>query len=258
MSPVELRQDLAGLKIKLENFYGPIDLLLDLARENEINITELTIGNVIDQYVALIRGLKGLNIDVSADFIYFASQLLLVKARVVIPFAGEEEGAEEDMVPHEFIKKLLEYKKIKVCMEWVENRISERSRIHAGPGFVRTPGVHEELPLKGLTLFAVASSYATISGSIGLTKPMEIFYTDIPIEEYISKILVKLAGGEPVDLASFLGSFNLKDTVGNMLAVLELVKREQVKLDIKDKDVVFIQLRGQTGTAGEPAHKTVF
>ena len=98
-------------KIKLQIFEGPIDLLWFLIRKNEINIYDIPISFVLRQFIEYIKMLKKLDIEVASDFIYFASLLMSIKARMLLPILDEEEEDYEE--PRMELVNLLEYRKIK-------------------------------------------------------------------------------------------------------------------------------------------------
>lgn len=113
--------------IKLQIFEGPIDLLWFLIRKNEINIYDIPISFILRQYIEYIEMLKKLDIEVASDFIYFASLLMSIKARMLLPILDEEEEEYED--PRMELVNLLEYRKIKSAARELREREEVRRLI---------------------------------------------------------------------------------------------------------------------------------
>lgn len=239
-----MESELSNIRIKLEDFYGPIDLLLELAKERELDITELTVSAAIDQYITLLKNLRELNIDIAADFIYFASQILLLKAKSIVPYISTGEEEEEEDSASDLVRKLLEYKKFRSGMEWIESRYHEFMKTGTGPKYVIHGVEHkDEVDLHSVTLYNVIAAYARIKFSTEFLEPMQIIYNDIPIEIYITKIIKSLRETGTVVLADFFKSMNTRDTIGTVLALLELIKQEKVELNTRDEP--YLKLRGE-------------
>ena len=101
--------------VKLENFEGPLDLLLHLIRKHEVDIYDISLERVTTQYLDYIETFKLLNIDLASEFISMAANLMYIKSRTLLPKREQppEEDAEEDDPRWELIRQLIEYKKFK-------------------------------------------------------------------------------------------------------------------------------------------------
>jgi chromatin segregation and condensation protein Rec8/ScpA/Scc1 (kleisin family) len=119
---VEERED---YKIRLEIFEGPLDLLIHLIRKNEVDIFDIPIALITDQYLAYINMMKALNINVAGDFLVMAATLIHIKSRLLLPGRGED-GEEVD--PREEITRpLLEYLQFKdLADDLSERQVLER------------------------------------------------------------------------------------------------------------------------------------
>ena len=101
-----------GIPVKLEAFEGPLDLLLHLIEKNKINIYDIPIVEITDQYMEYIRQMKTESLDVMSEFLVMAATLLDIKSRMLLPPEVTEEG--EEIEPREeLVEKLLEYKMYK-------------------------------------------------------------------------------------------------------------------------------------------------
>lgn len=122
-------------------------------------------------------------------------------------------------------------------MEWVESRHIETSMRCTGPGYIHLEG-EEEVELENVSLFNIVAHYARLKHSIELRKPMQVVYSDIPIELYISGIIKSLKATGKIILSDYFKPLTIQETVGNLLAMLELIKLEQVELDLKEKPLL--------------------
>ena len=104
------------LSYKLEKFEGPLDLLLHLIEKNKVNIYDIPIAEITDQYMEYVRQMDEENLDVVSEFLVMAATLLDIKARMLLPKEVNEEGEEEDPRA-ELVMRLLEYKKYRLMSE---------------------------------------------------------------------------------------------------------------------------------------------
>ncbi len=118
---------MADYRVNLDIFAGPLDLLLYLVRKEEVDIYDISIAKITDQYIQYIEILKSLDIDLAGDFLVMAATLMQIKSAMLLPKADPESGllGEEDLDDPraELIRQLLEYKKFK-----------DAANLPAGPG----------------------------------------------------------------------------------------------------------------------------
>src|ERR1700684_3578734 len=108
-------------RVELESFRGPLDLLLYLVRKHEVEITDIPVALITDQYLGYLEVLEQLDINAVGDFLELASTLTEIKSRLVLPRGGEIEEELEDP-RHELVQQLLEYKKFKDAASLLEER----------------------------------------------------------------------------------------------------------------------------------------
>jgi len=114
-------------KLKLENFEGPLDLLCHLIEKNKMNIYDISIVEITDQYLEYINSIKEDNLEITGDFLVMATNLLYLKSKELLPVPKQEE--EEDS-KEELIKKLVEYKQIKEAAEIMKQNTEEYSKLY--------------------------------------------------------------------------------------------------------------------------------
>lgn len=114
---MELNSETNKYKIKIENFEGPLDLLCHLIEKNKMNIYDISISEITDQYVEYINSMQKMNLEVAGDFLIMASNLLYMKSKTLLPIEKKEDEESEEDMKEELISRIIEYKKIKEITE---------------------------------------------------------------------------------------------------------------------------------------------
>lgn len=227
-SPVEA----ADYKVKLEIFEGPLDLLLYLIKKDEIDIQNIAILRITDQYLAYIDTFKILNIDLASEFIVMAANLMYIKSRTLLPKSERppEEDIEEDDPRWELIRQLIEYKKFKDAAGDLAIRASEQENY-----FVSHPNEVPEGPAPDSPPLAEVSIFDLIRAFQGVLKRFEdahdlgdIVDDRFTVSDKIEFLLQELRAGQRISFKSLFASATTKgEVIVTFLAVLELMKMNQ-------------------------------
>ncbi|HLD36171.1 MAG TPA: segregation/condensation protein A [Planctomycetota bacterium] len=265
-------------KIQLENFYGPLDLLLHLVRESELDPLRIPIAKVTDQYLTYLEMMHKLDINLAGEFLVMASTLMEIKSRTLVPIYADEDEAEEEADPKfELIRRLLEYKRYKDLSVKLRSLMEFQAKTFTRPRFGRTEELKnkiteeqttkEEEPQVELDMWQIVKSFAKLSKEIVLDTPNFILYDDIPIERVIEGILQEL---EKKGEVSFRGLLSLSpdgakdaatlrryklDMVRNFLATLELARRKSIEV-VQESDFADIKIRIKAIPAEPPSQET--
>lgn len=119
--------------VTLEVFEGPLDLLLHLIRKNKLDIYDIPIAQVTDQYISYIDGMKELDIEVASDFLVTAATLLSIKARMLLPRHGDEEEEPLEDPRTELVERLLEYERYKLVVGLFQDMEGTSARMFTKP-----------------------------------------------------------------------------------------------------------------------------
>jgi len=229
--------EVAEYKVKLDNYYGPLDLLLHLVKETEVDITAIALARACEQYIAFLSAMERRDIDLSGNFLALASQLLLIKSRTIAPpeatagAEGEEEEEDEGDASLELIKKLLDYKRFKDRARMLDLMMTERSQKFGRP-HIRLEGETEQEPLRNLELWDLVLLYSKALKGTRLDAMMSILYRDVPLEVFIDKILNTLLDKKVTSLHELLGeSPDRTSILGTFLALLQLAKIQKVTVE---------------------------
>lgn len=229
--------EVAEYKVQLDNYYGPLDLLLHLVKETEVDITAIALARACEQYIAFLTAMERRDIDLSGNFLALASQLLLIKSRTIAPpeaspaLEGEEDEEEEGDASLELIRKLLDYKRFKDRARLLDFMMAERSRKFGRP-HIRLEGETEQEPLRNLELWDLVLLYSKALKGTRLDAMMSILYRDVPLEVFIDRILGTLAEKKTTSLAELLGETPDRTSIlGTFLALLQLAKIQKVTVE---------------------------
>lgn len=227
--------EVADCKVRLENYYGPLDLLLHLVKEAEVDIIEIRLARVADQYIGFLEAMQKLDIDLAGEFLALGSQLLLIKSRTILPPPRDEEAdpeeEDEEDVSLDLIRKLLEYKRYKDRAQALAQCGQERA-LRWGRPRLRIEGETEEEPLRNLELWDLVLLWSKMAKSTRLDASMSILYHDLPLEVFVDRVMAALAGGRVLRFRELLGpSWERGEVVGTFLAVLQLSKDQKVTVE---------------------------
>lgn len=223
-------------RVELESFRGPLDLLLYLVRKQEVEITDLPIALVTDQYFAYLKVLQELDVNAVGDFLELASTLIEIKSQMVLPRAGEEAGAWDDP-RDELVERLLEYKKYKDAASVLEERSRDWQQHYPRLASDLPPRQIDPAgqPIHEVELWDLVSALGRILRESQAVKPQAIVYDETPIQVYMQRIHHKLATGQRAAFSDmFQPGMHKSAIVGVFLAVLELVRHHSVRTEQKD------------------------
>jgi segregation and condensation protein A len=217
-------------RVDLNIFRGPLDLLLYLVRKHEVEIVDIPIALITDQYLQYLSILEHLDVNGVGDFLAMASTLIEIKSQQVLPRSDEIEE-ELDDPRQELVQRLLEYKKYRDAASILE----ERSRIWQQhyprlasdlPGRVRDMA---EEPIEEVELWDLVSAFGRMMRETEAAKPSSIVYDDTPIHVHMARIQEQLLEkGRLIFRDLFLPGMHKSKLVGIFLAVLELVRHHHV------------------------------
>lgn len=115
--------------IKIDNFEGPLDLLCHLIDKNKMDIYDIKINEIADQYIEYLNQMEKMNLDIASEFIIMASTLIYLKSKSLLP---KQEEAEEELTEEELIQRIIEYKKYKEIIKKLKVNYEENSKIYLG------------------------------------------------------------------------------------------------------------------------------
>ncbi|UUO06404.1 segregation/condensation protein A [Blastopirellula sp. J2-11] len=213
-------------KVDIDVYRGPLDLLLYLVRKHEIDIRDIPIAMVTEQYVIYLDILQHLDVDAAADFLEMASTLVEIKSKLLLPGVDADEELIED--PREqLVERLLEYKRFKDAAGLLDdqgrawNRRFSRLSDDLPPRRIDPA----QQPIHEVELWDLVSALSRIVRDNKIVQPTSIVYDDTPIRVYMERIHERIVTEASVSFTSmFEGQVHKIVIIGLFLAVLELVR----------------------------------
>ena len=219
-------------KVKLEVFEGPLDLLLYLIKQDEIDIYDISLERITSQYLEYLRAFKELNIELAGEFIVMAANLIYLKSRSLLPVDQQPpaEDAEEDDPRWDLIRQLIEYKKFKEAAAELHQRELEQELIFAREGALAPP-LPEPLRLGDVGIFQLINAFQTVIKRVEARQDVQDIFSEVySVSEKIDTILQRVAAGAPIRFSDLFGAtVSRVEVVVTFLALLELIRLKQVR-----------------------------
>lgn len=223
----------AEYKIDLHNFAGPMDLLLYLIRKEEVDIYDIPISRILDQYMQYLELIKAVNLDEAGEFLVMASTLMVIKSKMLLPV--EEVDLAEELDPrYELVQQLLEFKNNKTRARLLRDRELVQSQRTGRPETARPePHIEEDSTLDDLQIWDLFQFFSKVMSetTINAKHDRVIHGHVVPVREFAARIETRIHESGPVFLSELVGSSRERDELlGYFLAVLLLVKTQAVSL----------------------------
>ncbi|MGH7508595.1 MAG: segregation and condensation protein A [Gemmatimonadales bacterium] len=214
----------AGFVVELEAFSGPLDLLLHLLREEQLEIADIPIARIADQFLQAVHEL-GLN--QAADYLDMASRLVRLKVQMLLPRGNEEDGWEDPRA--ELVRRLLEYQQIREVAVWM-GRAAERRAERFARGYLPPPPEIPPPPLT-LNLLDLLAAVDRVLAAIPFPVLHRVVARPLDVETATRRIEGLLAEHAEIRWLDALGSrATIVDVLSTLLALLELAKRGNLRL----------------------------
>ncbi|MCJ7509222.1 MAG: segregation/condensation protein A [candidate division Zixibacteria bacterium] len=240
-NPIEEKEESfsSNYSVKLKVFEGPLDLLLFLIRRNEVDIYDIPISLVTQQYLEYIELIKSLDLEIAGEFILMAATLLRIKAKMLLPQTTDEEQEEDPR--EELDYALLEYKKYKQAAGRLENRQELESAYFKRSDFSFIQLPEEKELARGATLFDLFSAFREILEKAPKESFHEVEAENVSLEQRIEHILNCLKSKDGIIFEElFLDNPIRLVLVVTFIAILELVRLREIKIRQADN---FAQIR---------------
>lgn len=219
----------AEYKVRLETFEGPLALLMHLIDKNQIDIYDIPIAVVTEQYLAYIRAMEEFNIDVASEFLVMAATLLLIKSRMLLPKPPAEQLADEEDPRQELVQRLLEYRRFKQMAATLEEMLRAREQYVARPA----AGFAAKIVLPdGLRLDDLIEAFAAVWES-AVDEFAFIAREEISVQDKMQDILLLLRkqGGRLEFAQTIIRSGSRTEMVTAFLALLELIRLKRIHIE---------------------------
>jgi segregation and condensation protein A len=226
------------LNFQLEHYEGPLDLLLDLIRKQQINLYDIPIAKITAQYMTYMERAAQLDMELSAEFVYMAATLIHIKSKMLLPKDPELEKLSPEEDPRkELVDRLLEHEKYKNAAEMLQQKRMIEEASWSNPQ-LKSFISEDEGPGVAATLFDLVKTFQTVLERAKNRPMLEVDSEDVTVPDMIRLVRSVLDSAPKSQAISALDLFERQRSRRAMLclflALLELVKRQAITLQQQD------------------------
>ena len=222
------------IEFRIDEFSGPLDLLLHLIKKNKMNILDIEIEKITDQYMEYLEKCNELNLEITSNYLVMASELLYIKSRFLLPRDEEEEDEEEEEDPREeLINKLTEYQAYKDITSILKEKYEERSEVYTKiPEDFKNYSDAPAISKGDSSVDLLVQAFQKFLERKNAEKPVKTKVTEkeIKVSERKTRIRSLLKSRKKVKFFDLFEDYSKEYIVATFLAVLELTKEGEVRI----------------------------
>jgi len=227
------------LDIHLEKYQGPLDLLLDLIRKQQIDVRDIPIATITAQYLEFLEKAREMDMDLGSEFVYMAATLIHIKSKMLLPrdpvLENEADGAEDPR--QELVERLLEHERFKNAAEMLQQKRLIEENVWSNPQ-IKAFLSEDDDPGLAITLFDLVKAFGEVLERAKNRPVYEVENGDVTVAEMIRSLrdrFVEVGEGKPVFiLRIFEQQTSRRAMIALFLAVLEMVRMQAVVVTQKD------------------------
>jgi len=217
-----------ALEVFLEAFEGPLDLLLYLIKRQNIDILDINVSEITDQYIAYVELMEAAQFELAAEYLVMAAMLAEIKSRILLPRTSEEDEEEEDPRA-ELIRRLQEYERFREAAEQLDEYPRLERDIHLASA--EAPKLEREIPEPEVDLKEILQAFATVLRRSDLFEHHHIQRDSLSTREKMSQILLTISAHQFTPMLSLLRKDEGRmGVVVTFLAIMELIKEALVEI----------------------------
>jgi segregation and condensation protein A len=232
MTDPEFESILEAYPVRLENFEGPLDLLLHLIRKHELSIYDIPIALVTRQYLEYIELMQEMNLDVAGEFLVMAATLIHIKSRMLLPRPDPAQEEPEEDPREALMRRLLEHQKFKAAAELLHERETVRSAQwpRADGPIAEIAGEAPEPEIE-VDLFSLISAFRAVVERAKQRPKIYLPGEQMPIEERIEQLLGKLSETEACGFEDLFADMQSRaGMIVTFLAILEMIRLKLIRV----------------------------
>ena len=243
-------------QVQLENFEGPLDLLLFLLQEHEIDIYDIPVALITHQYLEYLELLKLLDLEMGGDYILMAATLIRIKSKMLLPRRLAEEATEEIDPREELVQRLLEYRRYKEAAHVLGNQEDQQIDIFYRPASENWEDITddmEELDIgltNNLNLWDLLQSFKKVIDRVDNTFDRTIEREAITVEDRMDDIMRQLHNRDGLFFKDLFNEVTRPIIIGMFLALLELIRTRKIAFEQTDNvGEIWLYLQKQDNTS---------
>ena len=221
--------------IVLDDFSGPMDLLLSLIKKNEMDIMNIKLEVIIDEYLDYIKKMQEMNLDIASSYLVMSSELLEIKSRMLLP--KMEEDPEEDDPKERLINRLILYQKYKDSIESFKELEENRNNYYTkAPSSLNDYQEEKKALIDNVSLDDLVNAFKKFLERVEEEKPINTKVTkkELSVEDEIKNIKNKLKTNKKISFFDLFEIKNKEHMVVTFLAILEMAKKKELRIVQED------------------------
>jgi segregation and condensation protein A len=234
MTDEDFESQLEDIKIRVESFEGPLDLLVHLIKKHQVNVYDIPIALITEQYLEYLDLMQELNLDVASEFLVMAATLIHIKSRTLLP---RPDPSQEDLEPEEdprdaLVRRLLEHQKFKAAAELLHDRETLRGAQWTRPDSrVEAIAGDEYEPELEVDLFSLLSAFRLVLERARERPPLALPPEQVSIETRIEQLLERLSETQACGFEDLFDDVATRaDMIVTFLALLEMIRLKLIRV----------------------------
>lgn len=218
-------------EVTIDNFAGPLDLLLHLIKEAKMDIMNIKLEIIIDEYLDFIKKMEEMNLDIASSYLVMASELLEIKSRMLLP--KDEEDEEEEDPKERFINRLILYQQYKDQIDSFKHLEEERNNYYTKiPSNMNDYEDEKKVHIEGVTIDDLVMAMNKFLERVELEKPVNTKITkkELSVEDRIVKIKKRFQKEKRINFYDLFEVKTKEYVVVTFLAILEMAKNKEMKI----------------------------
>jgi len=233
--PTEFESSPDAYRVKLDRFEGPLDLLLHLIRKSEVNIYDIPVADITEQYLAYITLMEELNLDVAGEFLVMAATLIHIKSKMLLPRpeTAQESLLDEEDPRDELVRRLLEHQKFKQAADALHDRETARSAQFTRPDSRVADAISDDYePELEVDLFSLLAAFKGVLTRASRRSQMVLPPEQISIEDRMHQLLGRLSETQACGFEDLFedGDGSRSFMIVTFLALLEMIRLKLIRV----------------------------
>lgn len=225
-------------QINLEDFEGPLDLLLFFIRRDELDIFDIPVARIADEYLEHVRLLEKIDLDSAGEFLYMAAILIGIKARMLLPGQETDEAGDPIDPRRELVERLLEYVRYKEASGHLFSLENERAQRFTRSQAHAERTAWEQKPTLDASVFDLVSALKRILAEAPEEAAHDVAREEYSIEQQRAFLLERLEAEQPLSFAALAAGRSRPFIIATFLATLELVQAQQARVHIPEENPI--------------------
>src|SRR5262245_41105044 len=223
-------------QVALDGFHGPLDLLLYLVKRNEVDVRDIPVARIAEQFLEHVEAIHTIDVEWAGEFLVMAATLIEIKSKMLLPRTQEVPTAEPDDPRKELVRQLVEYRKTKDAAGHLD-RLAEERQFHV-PRVLPDDEEGATSPrLRPVELWDLVSAFGRLVRETAALEPLHLVADETPHSAFLDLVRAKLHRGRPIAFRDvFDPPYTRPRLIGTFLAILELVKLMELVLEHDEPD----------------------